>query len=433
MKRLLSLLLIAATPATAQMIAIVHARVATMTGPETIDNGTVLIRDGRIAAVGANLAVPAGATTIDAQGAWVTPGIFAGLSNLGIVEAEGVEPTNDSSADASPFSAAIDIAPGVNPRSVNIPINRLGGVTRAAVAPASGHDVFEGQGAIIALTASNPVMRARAFQRVDLGEHGAKLAGGSRGAAFLNLRSGLHDAMDYARNPAGFQGGREKGSILTRRDAEALVPVVQGRQLLLIDVARAQDILNVLALRREFPALRLVLVGADEGWLVAREIAAASVPVIATALGDLPESFESLAATQSNVGRMVAAGVTVALSGGDGGTSVQPRLLPIDAGNLVAIGRIPGATGLTHAQALATITRAPADIFGVGAQLGSLAPGKIADVVIWSGDPLELASVPTAVFIAGVSQPMVSRQTELRDRYLGLQRGDLTLRYRRSR
>ncbi len=427
-------LLLAATPAAAQTVAIVNARLAPGTGgAETVENGTLVIANGRIAAMGANIPVPAGARTLDAHGGWVTPGIFASLSNLSVAEVfEGVPETNDARAENAAYGAALDIAPAVNPRSVHLPISRIAGVTRAAVTPEPGKSIFAGQGALIDLGAADPVTRARAFQYVDLSQSGARTAGGSRPAAFLEFRNAMRDAVDYARNPAAFPGGRERTSLGNRRDAEALVPVVQGRQLLLVKVERAQDIRNVIGLKREFPALRIALVGAAEGWLVAADIAAAGLPVISYALGDLPESFDSLAATQSNVGRMVRAGVRVALSGQGSGTGEQPRKLPTDAGNLVALSRIPGATGLTHAQALAAITSVPAEIFGMGAQTGTLSPGKIADVVVWSGDPLELTSTPVAVFIDGRAQPMVSRQTELRDRYLGLQRGDLTLRYKRG-
>ena len=438
-RRALSIAMLLAAPlmlglsqhAAAQTYAIVNAHVAPGTGGADIENGTVLIENGRIAAVGANIVAPTRAQTVDAHGGWVTPGIFAGLANIGVNEVfEGVRETNDARAETSVFNAALDLSTAVNPRSIHFAINRVAGVTRAAIAPENGKSIFAGQGALIDLGSPDPVTRARAFQYVDLSQSGGRIAGGSRPAAFAEFREALHDAAEYARNPAAFVGGRERTSILPRRDAEALVPVVQGRQLLLVEVERAQDIRMVIALRREFPALRLVLVGCAEGWLVANEIAAAHVPVITTALADLPESFDQLAATQSNVGRLVRAGVTVALSGYGSGTDIQPRKLPEDAGNLVALSRIPGAAGLTHAQAMATITSAPAQIFGTPT-LGSLAPGKTADVVIWSGDPLELASAPVAVFIDGRPQPMVSRQTELRDRYLGLQRGDLTLRYKR--
>lgn len=429
MKLFLAGLIAFAAPAAAQTVAIVGGRVATAAG--TIDNGTVLVTGGRITSVGAGLAPPPGARVIDARGGWVTAGIFAGFSRLGLIEIDAVDETTDARAGQSPFSAALDIAPGINPRGQNIAINRLEGVTRAVVAPNPGRDIFGGQGAIITTAAgAPPVVRARAFQFVELGERGAELAGGSRPAAFAAFRNGLAEAQRFARAPGGYDEGRSKDSIVTRADAEALVAVVQGRMPVLIRVDRAQDILNVLALRTEFSAMRPVLVGATEGWLVASEIAAARVPVVAQALDDLPERFEQVAATQSNVGRLVAAGVTVALGRVTDEEARQLRNLPQDAGNLVALTRVPGAAGLTHAQALATITRAPATIFGL-ADHGELAPGRVADVVVWSGDPLELASAPTAVLIDGREQPLVSRQTRLRDRYLGLKPGEKTLHYRR--
>src|SRR5690606_8936221 len=138
---------------------------------------------------------------------------------------------------------------------------------------------------------------------------------------------------------------RSEDVLLTRFDAAALVPVLQGRQLLLVHVERASDILQTLALKQEFPNLRLVLVGATEGWRVADQIAAARVPVIANALNDLPYTFEQLAATQSNVGRLRAAGVEVALGMINDDEARQIRLLTQYAGNLVGIGRVPGLTG----------------------------------------------------------------------------------------
>ena len=431
MKRLLlAALLLAAAPAAAQTYAITNAKILTMTGDAPIERGTVVVRDGRVAAVGAGVTAPAGAQVIDANGGWVTPGIFAGFSRLGIVEVDAVETTNDSRAARSKLSAALDITPGVNPRNINIPINRIGGVTRAVVVPRAGADIFAGQGAIIGLGAGeDAITRARAFQYVELGERGAGLAGGSRPAAFAAFREALLEARDL---PAGkgFGAAGLRDSERERADIEALRAVVTGRQPLLVHVERGQDILNVLGLKKEFPALRLVLVGATEGWTVAPQIAAAKVPAIVKPLSNLPDRFETLAATQSNAGRMIAAGVTVAIGEIDDDDSRQLRLLPQGAGNLVALAKLPGASGLTHAQAMATITRAPADIFGMS-EYGRLAPGAVADVVLWSGDPLELASRPTAVMIGGKPQPMTSRQTELRDRYLGLDSGDMTLHYKK--
>ncbi len=409
-----------ATSANAATIAITGGTVLTAVGETSIANGTVIIRDGRITAVGAGLVVPAGATVIDATGKFVTPGLITAMSTLGIVEVEGVRQTNDASARSTPFSAAIDVAPAINPMSPPIAINRLGGVTRAVVGPEISNEIFGGQGAIISLAASGDIVMAkRAFQFIEMGEDGARAAGGSRPAAWLNLRNGFAEAQRFARNPAAFDSGRDKDSLIKRLDAEALVPVVEGRVPAVVHAERASDISAVLALRAEFPRLHLILIGAREGWMVADKIAAARVPVVTLSLFDLPDSFETLASTRSNVGRLVAAGVTVGFGifGGDSGS--QPRNLPYFAGNAVAQAAVPGGVGLTRGQALAAITRAPAQIFGL-ADLGTLEAGKRGDVVVWDGDPLELTSAPTAVFIDGVAQPMQSRQLQLRDRYRDL-------------
>jgi imidazolonepropionase-like amidohydrolase len=207
--------------------------------------------------------------------------------------------------------------------------------------------------------------------------------------------------------------------------------VLQGRQYLLIHVERARDILNVLDLKRDYPALKIVLVGASEGWLVADKIAGSRVPVIASAVNDLPSSFEQLAATQSNVGRMRDAGVEVSIGMID---DKDTRYLFNErqyAGNLVALGNVPGASGVRWGEALAMITSRPAEALGLGRDIGSLAPGRRADVVIWSGDPLQVSSNAETVFIDGVQQPMDSRQTKLRERYKDLSRDVLPEAYRR--
>lgn len=419
MKRLLlAALLLAAAPAPAATYAITGGTIATAAaGAGTpIENGTIIVEGGRIAAVGQGLAVPPGATVIDATGKFVTPGLITAMSTLGIIEVAGVRQANDAAARTSPFGAAIDVTPAINPRSTPIAIERAGGVTRAVVGPELGPEIFAGQGAIISLGAGAPLIRPRAFQLIELGEAGARTAGGSRPAAWLNLKNGLAEAQRYARNPAAFDSGRDRDSLTKRLDAAALVPVVEGRIPAVVHVERASDITGVLGLRRDFPALKLILIGAREGWLVASEIAAAGVPVITLPLHDLPDSFETLASTRSNVGRLVAAGVTVSFGiyGGDSGS--QARNLPYFAGNAVGQASVPGGVGLTRAEALAAITRAPAQTFGM-TDTGTLEPGKRGDIVVWDGDPFELTSAPVAVLIDGVPQPLVNRQTQLRDRY----------------
>jgi imidazolonepropionase-like amidohydrolase len=445
-----------ASAASAQTIAITGGTVALGDGSGPIEGGTVVISNGRIVSAGRGVAVPAGAQRVDATGKWVTPGIVAGFSRVGLIEVDMVGGSNDASASTSPFSAAIDVAPAINPRAASIAVNRAGGVTRAVVAPGVGRSIFAGQGAVIDLGEDiNAVTRARAFQFVEFGETGADSAGGSRAATFVLFRNALREARDVGRY-SGISGGsggqrppsandqrdfpleevpdstlmgsnvnRPQDVLLTRFDAAALVPVLNGRQLLLVHVERASDILQVLGLKREFPRLRLVLVGATEGWLVAREIAAAGVPVIANALQDLPSSFEQLGATQSNVGRMRQAGVKLGIGMLGDNEAHQVRLSTQYAGNLVALGKVPGATGLSWGEALAAITSGPAEALGMGGEIGSLRAGRRADVVIWDGDPLDTSSLPQMVMIDGVQQSLVNRQTKLRDRYINPTEGNL--------
>ncbi len=423
--------MLVAAPAAAQTIAITGGNVVIGDGSAPIQGGTVLLRDGKVVAAGSGVAVPAGAQIVDATGRWVTPGLFAGFSRLGLIEVEAVRETNDSSANTGDFSAAIDIVPAINPNVTSIAINRAAGITRAVVAPSTPASIFAGFGAVIDLSDDyEAVTRARAFQFVELGETGSAKAGGSRASAFLEFRNGLIEAQDYARSQRPMQM-RPHDALLTRQDAAALLPVVNGEVRLLVHVERAADIINVLKLRDEFPALKLVLVGASEGWLVADRIAAAGVPVIASALNDLPSDFEKTAATQSNIGRMKRAGVTVAIGMINDSDAHKLHYSPQYAGNLVALQKVPGATGLTWDEAFATISSGPAQALGIDTMLGSLKPGRQGDVVIWDGDPLELSSAPVAVMIDGVQQPLANRQAKLRDRYRTPQEGALPKAYER--
>jgi imidazolonepropionase-like amidohydrolase len=400
-----------------------------MTGAgTTIENATVVVDQGRIVAVGSGVAVPAGASVIDASGKVITPGLVVGMTDLGIDEIGGVREANDTRAAKSPFSAALDVAPALNGRETGIAVARAGGVTRAVVAPDASRDIFAGQGALIRLSDGPDILtRAKAFQLVELGENGAEAAGGSRTASFAAFRNALDEAKLFATNRGRETGNHE--NLYQRADTAALVAVVEGRQPLVVHVERASDILAVLALRTDFPKLHLILFGAREGWTIADRIAAAHVPVITSAIDDLPDAFETIASTKSNVGRLVAAGVLVGLGTSGGESTNQPRNVTQFAGNLVAQGRLPGGVGLTHDQALSVITRNPAEIFGM-TDTGTIAAGKRADLVVWDGDPLELQSAPVAVMIDGVAQPITSRQTELRDRYLHLQHDALPLAYR---
>ncbi len=424
-------LLAVAAPAHAETIAITGGKVIIGDGSAPVEGGTVVIRDGNIVAAGARVAVPAGARQINASGKWVTPGIFAGFTRLGLSEVDAVDGTNDTLANSSPFSAAIDVAPAINNEVSAVAVSRSAGVTRAIVAPGPAASMFAGQGAIMDLGADRDAITVpQAFQFVVFGESGAREAGGSRAAAHAFFRNALAEAREYQMSQRPF-AARPHDAILTRPDMIALIPVIEGEVKLLVHAESASDIRSAIALRAEYPKLDLVIVGASEGWRVASEIAAANIPVIASALNDLPATFEMLAATQSNIGRMKQAGVKVAIGMINDREAHQLRYTPQYAGNLVSLQKVPGATGLTWDEAFAAISSAPAEIMGVGNRLGSLKPGRAADVVIWDGDPLELSSAPVTIFIDGIEQPLGNRQNRLRDRYRTPQEGALPKAYER--
>ena len=421
--------------ATAETVAIVNARIETASKAGTIPSGTLVIRDGRIAAVGASVAVPADARVIDAHGGVVTPGLIDPSTNLAVAEVDELKATRDDRAGDA-VSAGFDIQYGVNPASVQIPLARLGGVTSAVLTPILGRGgdgdqdegggtdtltgggsggtgdpgLFAGQAAIITLAAGNsdPVLRPKVAVALDLGEAGSASAKGSRGSAMVLVKSALDDARNYARNRAGFERGAARPYGLSRVDLEALVPVVEGHTPLLVRVHRASDIRQVLRLAAE-EKVRVILEGAEEGWLVAAELARAGVPVLIDTEAALPDQFETLGSRLDNAARLQAAGVLIAIEGSRDFNNL--RQARFNAGTAVA-------NGLGYSDALAAVTANPAKIWGLGDHIGSLQAGKDADVVVWNGDPLETTSYPIAVFIAGQAQPMTSRGLELRDRYL---------------
>lgn len=407
----LLILTLIALPGTAQPIAIENATVHTLGPDGSLEGATVLIEDGKIAAVGRDLELAADVRRIDAGGKVVTPGLFDSISQIGLVEISQERSSRDDTTSDHGLSAAFDVADAINPRSTLVPINRIEGLTRALVAPGGSHHPIAGLGAIIHLGDRDPLVSRGAVMLVDLGESGGHRAGGSRAAAFLRLREALADARDFAANRDAWQQGARREYALGRLDLEALVPVVEGRRPLAVRVHRASDIEAVLRLAEE-ERLELVIVGGREAWRVAPAIAAAGVPVVLHPLDNLPGAFESIASRLENAARLHEAGVTVVFTSDD---SHNGRNLKQAAGNAVAY-------GLPWEEGLAAMTRNPARVWGIDEQYGTLEPGKDADIVIWDGDPLEVTTMAERVFIRGQEIPMVSRQTLIRDRYLELDR-----------
>ncbi|HTG31640.1 MAG TPA: amidohydrolase family protein [Thermoanaerobaculia bacterium] len=411
---LAGLALAGATAARPETVAITGATIHTMGPQGTIQNGTVVIENGKIRAVGTSVPLPASVRRIDAHGQVVTPGLFDSYSQIGLVEVNAVEDTEDAHSQDDRITAAFNVADAINPRSTLIPVNRVEGLTRVVAAPYPGKSLIAGQGAVIDLggPGDHPgeyLVRSPAAMFAVLGEAGAGLSGGARENSILRLREAFQDTLDYIANRKSFEQGNRRPYTLSRLDLEALIPVVKGELPLVVGVNRASDIESTLRLAKEFH-LKLILAGAAEGWVVARQIAEAKVPVLLNTLNNLPGSFESLGATLENPARLYKAGVTIAFMSGDAHNS---RNIKQEAGNAVAY-------GLPWDAALAAMTSVPARIWGIAARYGTLEPGKDADVVIWDGDPLEVTSFPTAVFIRGKAIPMTSRQLELRDRYKDL-------------
>jgi imidazolonepropionase-like amidohydrolase len=407
---LLSSLALAAALA-AQTVVITNAEIHTMGPQGTIRNGSLVIENGKIRAVGASVALPASARRIDAGGKVVTPGLLDSLSQIGLVEIGAVRGSNDTADQDDRITASFNAADAINPRSVLIPVNRVEGLTRVVATPANGKSLIAGQSALIDLGGPGDyLVRSPVAMNAVLGESGARLAGGSRQSAILRLREAFQDALDYAANRKSFEQGDRRPYALSRLDLAALIPVVKGELPLVLGVERASDIEAALRLAKDFH-LKLILAGASEGWMVAGEIAAAKVPVLLSPLSNLPGAFESLGATLENPARLHKAGVTIAFMSGDAHNS---RNIRQSAGNAVAY-------GLPWDASLAAMTAVPARIWGIAGSYGTLEPGKDADVVIWDGDPLEVTSFPTAVFIKGRLMPTTSRQLELRDRYKDLQ------------
>ncbi len=415
---------IVAGPAAAQGLVIRNAaEIHTMAGAGVIEGGDVLIRNGAIAAIGVDLEAPAGADEIDAEGRIVTPGLIAPYSSIGLVEVGAAAEANDAGPEGDfPLGAALDAADAINPSTTLIAVNRAGGVTRALAAPQAGGGMFAGRAALIDLSGEpDSITRRSAAQIVMMGYAGARRAGDTRMGAWAMLRDTLDEARVYAANPREYYR-RTRDERFSFSDLEALAPVVSGRQPLFVHLNRAPDILNLIRLKNDY-GLRVVIVGGSEAWRVAGDLARAEIGVILDPLYNLPGQFEDLGATLANAARVSDAGVTVAFYNPPGFGAHNLRALPQLAGNAAA-------NGMSRDAALAALTINPARMLGVADRYGSLEVGKVADIVIWDGDPLEVTSRPAAVMIDGENTSLENRQTRLRDRYRDLSRGDLPHAYR---
>lgn len=400
-----------ASPAAAQTIAITGGRVHPVSGP-VIENGTVLIRDGRIVAVGANVSVPADAVRIDATGKWVTPGIVNVATTLGVVEIGAVEETVDTPARGrgDAITASHKVWEGFNPNSPLIQVTRNDGITTVGVVPGGG--LVGGQAAMVDLSdgsLSDMLLQAPVAMTADIGSKGEHV-GGTRAEVLQRLRDLLADTREYMRRRADYERNATRELAARRGDLEAMIPVVQGRLPLVIDANRASEIESAINLAKEF-SLRIIISGGAEAWMVAPKLAAARVPVIVGALNNIPLSFAMLGARQENAALLRQAGAQVLINGGSDGFNA--RNVRFEAGVAVAF-------GLPWEDALRAVTLTPAETFGIADRVGSLQVGREANVVVWSGDPFEPMTRAERVLVRGVDVRRPSRQDELMQRYKAL-------------
>ena len=401
-----------ASAAGAQTIAITGGKVFPVSGPP-IDHGTVLIRDGRIAAVGANVAIPADAQRVDATGKWVTPGLINPATELGLVEVGFGAGTRETSAKTpDQIAAAFTSWDGLNPQSILLEPAAEDGITSALSMPSGG--LVAGQGAMIDVvrgTRADLLLRAPAVMVAQIGNDEA--AGvGARGQLVSKLRQLLDDTKFYAAHRDAFDRAQTRTFIAGRTDLEAMIPVLEGKLPLLIEADKASDIESAIALARQYH-LRVVIGGGAEAWMEARALASAKIPVLAGAMMNIPQSFDALGSRQDNAALLRKAGVDVALIGNAGGGDEEAfnvRNIRYEAGNAVGY-------GMSWDDALRAITLEPAEIFGVSDRVGSLQPGREGNVVVWDGDPFEFATRATAVFIRGKQVTAPSRQDLLMRRY----------------
>jgi len=404
-----------ATVAGAQTVAITGGKVYPVSGP-VIENGTVVITNGKISAVGANVPIPAGAQRIDATGKIVTPGFVNSSTQLGVQEISAVNDTRDMSARGKDnIAAAFTVWEGLNPNSVMLAPSRKEGITSFVVIPTGG--LIAGQAALVDVvpgTTTDMIIRAPVAMVAEIGD--AQSAGvTSRGELLVKLREILDDTKYFQAHRQAFDRAETRNFSASRLDLEAMIPVVEGRLPLLITVDRESDIDAAMRLAKEFN-VKLIIGGGAEAWMMADKLAAARIPVLTGAMNNIPAGFASLGQRQENAGLLRKAGVGVALIGNAGGGDEEAfnvRNLKQEAGNAVAY-------GMTWDDALRAVTLAPAEFFGVADRVGSLQSGREGNVVVWSGDPFEFTTRVEHVFVRGREYNEKTRQDMLIERYRNL-------------
>jgi len=397
---LIACLVVFATTTQATTIMIRDATVHTMGEGGTLENTDIFIAEGMVQKIGRNLPVPQDDVhVINAEGRPLTPGFFAGITSLGITEVSAVKESVDASLALEEMRPEFNVVPAYNPHSSLIPVTRIEGFSFTLLGAGAQGSIFGGQGRLLAFDGGFESFIGNPVLFINVGRDASALSGGSRAGQWMLL----HQAMQEADNPPASNEAR----LLTRAGRHTLSTYAENGMKTIFNVDRASDILEVLRFA-EYYGMNPVISGGTEAWMVAKQLAAAQVPVLLDPLDNLPGNFDMLGSRLDNAAILEAAGVTIVISGADTHNARKQRQM---AGNAVSY-------GLPHEAGIAALTSNPAQVFGYTDDQGVIRQNRPANVVLWSGDPLEVTSAAEIVVINGELIPMESRQTKLRDRYL---------------
>lgn len=406
MKTLLTLCLFTFTLTTvsntvlAKSFAITNATVHTVTEAGVLEKATIVITDGVISAI--NPKTYKVDEVIDAKGKSVTPGLIGSMNQLGLIEVNAVADSRD--AEEEDADITFDTSSAFNPKSTLIPFARKGGVTSNIVIPRGGKGMFRGQAFVVNLSGEfNSVLTSNKAVVLDLG----KKSKGSRATAIQTFTHKLEDAQDKLKeNKKSTKKDKAKNeNKKPKRDEQVFNDILAGAKSVIVFAERATDLLALINLKERFN-LEMVIVGASDAVLIKEELKKAGMPLIISAIKNLPSSFDSLNASLNNTGILIKSGVKVALFLEDTHNLHQLRF---SVGNAIANGLLPE-------NALAAVTANIADIFKLNT--GRIAKGKKADLILWSADPFELSSKVEKLWIEGKEVSTESRQDALRNRYL---------------
>jgi imidazolonepropionase-like amidohydrolase len=406
----------------AQAIAITGGTVVTMAGPPIV-NGTVVIEGGKIVAVGAAVAVPAGARTIDARGKFVFPGLIDARTQLGLTEIGSVAGGNDMS-ELGDFNPAMATVVAVNPHSELIPVTRVEGVTTVLSAPGGGR--VAGTATVIDLDGWTPREMARVPLAALIVEYpvlertGGGGFGGGRGGAALSdeeftrrAERQVRELNEYFERARSYADRKARGTVpALDRQLEAMVAPVRGEMPVLVSADGPKEILGAIALADRF-GLKLIISGGRQAWRVADTLAARKIPVILGSILSNPGRDDPFDALYAQPRVLARAGVKFAFST-DGASDV--RDLPYHAQMAVA-------HGLAADTALMALSRWPAEILGIGSEVGTIEPGKVANLFVASGSPLDVRTTVEQVFIRGRPMDGSTRHTRLYQEFRGRPRG----------